>query len=242
MLSLKPNSSQANSLIPQEREKITLGQLILAGAFILLSFSSCTIAISNKNLSQQPITNVQLADGTAILVQQKPGNYRDPNLIKEFTKQWISLMFSWNGKLPGSDQPDPGLKAGKDHKVPVNSWGASLMMEPTFGQTFLEELADLIPDKVFSGSLQSAANVRYISEPKPIQGNAWEVNVVADRILYEPSTQTQQPIVPFNKTFTIQAVEIPNSPLKENANTLEKTIYKMRTAGLEITSIVDYNP
>jgi hypothetical protein len=242
MLSFKTNSSQQHRLIPQEREKITLGQLILAGAFILLSFSSCTVALSNKNLSEQRITNVQLADGTAILVQQKPSHYRDPNLIKEFTKQWVSLMFSWNSKLPGSDQPDPGVKTANNKKVPVTSWGASLMMDSTFAQGFLEELTHLIPDKVFSGSLQSAASVRYLSEPKPINQNTWEVNVVAERILYDTSTQTQQPIIPFNKTFTIKAVEIPTSPLKDKANTLEKTVYKMRSSGLEIISIVDYNP
>lgn len=73
------NNKQSPFIIPKEREKITLGQLILAGAFILLSFSSCTVALSNKKLAEQKITNVQLADGTAILIQEQTGYYRNPN-------------------------------------------------------------------------------------------------------------------------------------------------------------------
>ncbi|MCU0533975.1 MAG: hypothetical protein MUD14_08770 [Hydrococcus sp. Prado102] len=236
------NNKQSPFIIPKEREKITLGQLILAGAFILLSFSSCTVALSNKKLAEQKITNVQLADGTAILIQEQTGYYRNPNLIKKFTQQWVSLMFSWDGKIPGTDRADPGVKTPNGKKVPINSWGASLMMEPEFAQHFLDELATLVPESVFTGKLKSSVIVRYQSEPKQINKTTWEINLISDRILFDKFSNAQKAVIPFNKTFTIKAVAIPNSPLKENANTLDKTVYKMRTGGLEIVSIVDYEP
>lgn len=233
--------TKLSKFLPQDREKITLGQLILAACFILLAFSSCTVAISNKNLSQQKVTNVQLLDGTAISIEQHPANYREPTLIKNFVQQWLMLMFSWDGKIPGTEQPDPGVKTPNNNIVPINAWGASLMMEPKFGQTFLDELGTLIPSNIFHGSLKSTIIVRYISEPQQLNETTHRVNVIADRLLFDETQRTQKSI-PFNKTITLKTTVIPNSPLKDKANTLEKTVHKMRISGLEIIEITDYEP
>lgn len=233
--------TRLSKLLPQDREKITLGQLILAICFILLTFAFFTIAISNKNLSEKKVTNVQLLDGTAILIENYPDNHRDPKLISNFAQQWLTLMFSWDGKIPGTDQPDPGVKTPNNKVVPINSWAAGLMMDPQFGVTFLDELSNLIPNNVFSGTIQSSIILRYISEPQQITQNNYQINVIADRILFDKETGIKNPI-PFNKTIKIRTTVIPNSPLKQNANFLEQTIYKMRISGLEIYEITDYNP
>ncbi len=235
--------TQTTDLLPKSKEKITFSQLVLAGAFIVLSFSSCTVAVSNKKLASKRITNVQLADGTAILVQPENANYRDPKLITEFTKQWLSLMFSWDGTQPGTEQPDPGVKTTKGKRVPINSWAASLMMSTRFREDFLNELSALVPDAIFSrqSRLKSAVMVRYDSPPRQLNPTTWQIDLIADWILFDEAARTQKKAVPFNKTFTVKAVSIPISPLEQNANTLEKTIFKMRSSGLEIVSIVDYN-
>lgn len=243
MLFPKLNSNtKIEQLLPKDREKITFGQMVLAIAFILLAFSSCATTLSNKQLASKRITNVQLSDGTAILVQQQDGNYRDKALIKQFVSQWVSLTFSWDGTIPGTQEKDPGIELPNKQKIPTTAWTASWMLEPKFGQTFLEELTQLLPKGVLSGDLQSAAIVRYVSDPQTIDNVTWRVNVIADRILFNRATNSQYAIIPFNKTITIKATAIPTSPLKDKANFLEKIVYKMRVAGLEIQDCYDYKP
>jgi hypothetical protein len=224
-------------LIPDSKEKITLGQLILAGAFIMLSFSSCTVAISNKNLSERRITNVQLADGTAILVQQQSREYREPKLIMEFTKQWASLMFGWEGV-------EEGISIGGEKKVPSNAYAASLSMASQFREDFLKQLAPMVSPSFFAQTnhLKSSILVRYVSEPIEVKGNVptWKVNLVADWIVFDEWKKAQVKTKPFNKILTVAAAAIPNSPLGEKANDFEKLVNKMRASGLEITSIETY--
>jgi hypothetical protein len=230
-------TTSTKDLIPSSKEKITLGQLILAGAFIILSFSSCTVAISNKNLSERRITNVQLADGTAISIQQQSADYRDPKLIVEFTKQWASLMFAWEGV-------EEGVSIGGEKKVPSNAYAASLSMSSQFREDFLKELALLVPPNFFAqtNNLKSSILVRYISEPVAIKAKipTWKVNLVADWIIFDEAKGAQVKTKPFNKTFTITAAAIPNSALGEKANDFEKLVNKMRISGLEIVSIDTY--
>ncbi|MGL5921310.1 hypothetical protein [Chroococcidiopsis sp.] len=231
-------SQQLNELIPNTKEKITLGQLILAGAFIMLSFSSCTVALSNKKLAEQRITNVQLADGTAIFIQQKSGDYREPKVIVEFSKQWLSLMFGW-------ERSDRGIKNSQNKFVPSNSYAASLTMATKFRDEFLNELAPMVPSQFFdrNNSLKSSILIRYISEPVAVKATVptWKINVVADWLIFDESSGKQIKTKPFNKIFTIQAAAIPNSALGEGANSFEKLVNKMRAAGLEIISIENYD-
>lgn len=224
-------------LIPTSKEKITLGQLILAGAFIMLSFSSCTVAISNKNLSERRITNVQLADGGAIIVQQQSADYRDPKLIAEFSKQWASLMFGWEGV-------EEGVNVAGDKKVPSNAYAASLSMASKFREDFLKELAPMVPTSFFAvtNNLKSSILVRYVSEPVRVKAKipTWKVNLVADWIIFDEAKGTQVKTKPFNKTLTIATAAIPNSALGEKANDFEKLVNKMRASGLEIVAIETY--
>lgn len=240
MISSTKRNIKHPNILPKVKEKLALGQLILAGAFVLLSFSSCQLAVANRQLASRSITNVQLADGTAISVQQKNEKYRSPKLLKTFVNQWISLMFSWNGKQTGTEEVDPGVQTTKGGRVPMSAWAASVMMEPEFGEVFLNQWSELIPGEVYSGRFQSAAYVRHLSEPRQVSPTTWEIDVIATRTLFDQSTQTQQPAVSFNRTFTLEAVAIPQSPLEEEANSLERMIYKMRSSGLEITAIEPY--
>lgn len=230
----------SSDILPKVKEKLALGQLILACSFILLSFSSCQIAIANRQLASRRITNVQLADGTAIAVEQKNRDYRDSQLVQTFVNQWISLMFSWDGKRTDSEEPDPGVKTTNGGRVPMNAWAASMMMQPEFGEVFLNKWSELIPSKVYSGRYRSAAYVRHLSAPRQIGPATWEVDVIATRTIFDESAQTHKQVIPFNRTFTLKAVAIPQSPLDEQANSLERLIYKMRSSGLEITAIEPY--
>jgi hypothetical protein len=67
------------------------------------------------------------------------------------------------------------------------------------------------------------------------------VDLVATRVLIDRTTGKDERI-PFNRTFTLQAVEVPRSPLGADAPLVERKIYEMRAAGLQITRIVEFNP
>jgi hypothetical protein len=230
---------QSREIFSSSKEKITFGQLILAAAFMMLAFSSCNVAVGNRKLAEERVTNVQLADGNSILVRQKRNNYREPEVITEFTKQWLSLMFGWEGK-------EEGIKIAGDKLIHANSYAASLMMETKFREEFIKELVTLIPSSFFgeNSPLKSSVLVRYTSEPTPVKSAGlptWKINIVADWIVFDGVNRIQKKLVPFNKTFTIRAAAIPTTALGEKANSFEKLVVQMRAAGLEIVSIENYD-
>ncbi|MGK7875419.1 MAG: hypothetical protein AB4426_19600 [Xenococcaceae cyanobacterium] len=234
------NLKTPKEIIPETKNKIVIGQLGLALAFFLLSLAFLQQSFSNKNLSQRKVTFVQLADGTSRRIEERDGNYREPKIIKNFVGSWLSLTFSWNGKISGTEAPDPGIKLEDGGRVPVNAWAASLAMKAEFGKSFLKELAKLVPSEVFAGRLESAVYVEYYSEPRQTSPTTWEIDVIATRIMLD--TDKGEERINFNKTFTIKAVEVPISTLEDDANKVEKVIEQMRISGLEIQSIVDFDP
>lgn len=240
MLFLSGKNTSRRDILPKSREKIAFAQLILAFAFLLLAFSSCQIALSNRQLAQRKVTQVQLTDGTAFLVEQKDEYYRSSQLIKTFTQQWVSLLFNWNSQPPDEQNSHSTIQTTEGKKVPVNAWVASMMMEPQFGEQFLNSFADLVPSEVYTGRLQSSAYIRYLSEPRQISPTTWEIDFIATRTLFDSSSKTQKPVIAFNKTLTLKAVTLPTSPLEDHANSFEELVYKMRSSGLEITSVVNY--
>jgi hypothetical protein len=125
--------------------------------------------------------------------------------------------------------------------VTTNTWFASLLMEPEFGKASLKKLAELTPSTVFSGQIRSTVIVSYLSEPREIRTGEWEVDLVATRLIIDRNTGRDERI-PFNRTFTIKAVEIPHSPLGTSAPLIEQKIYEIRSSGLEITKITEFTP
>ena len=144
-----------------------------------------------------------------------------------------------SGKIPGTNDPDPGIKI-IGSQVPTTAWMRSLMMESEFGKASLVELAKLVPNTIYSGKTRSGVYISHISEPREIKRGVWEIDVIATRVVLEQGIGESRE--QFNRTFTVKAVEIPKFPLKENANELEKTIHSLRAAGLEISRIVEFKP
>lgn len=152
----------------------------------------------------------------------------------------MNLTWAWSGKIPGTNDPDPGIKVKGSTKVPTTAWMGSLMMESEFGKASLVELAQLVPNTIYSGKTRSGVYISHIGEPREIKRGVWEIDVIATRVVLEQGIGESRE--QFNRTFTIKAVEIPKSPLQENANELEKTIHSLRAAGLEISRIVEFKP
>ena len=231
----KSAQPRSNQIAPAGKEKIVLAQLSLAVAFITLAFSSCSTASSYRKLANSRITTVQMSNGDAILAEVKPGKYRTPESITEFTKKWYTLMLGWSGG-------ETAVKVNGNLTIPANSYAAAQMMDTRLQKAFLTEFSQLIPSSVFAqdNQLKSSAKVRYVSDPMPLSEDTWAINVVADWILFDSATNTEAKTVTFNKSITIKAAAIPPKSVVEEANSLQQLIESIRAYGLEIINLEEF--
>ena len=217
-------------LLPESRNLIALCFLGLTAfnglILILVMFTSVRI----NTIAQKRTTFAQLVNGQTLAISEKDRYWRYPSVIQKVVKDWTTLTFSW----------DKGLKVEGNSTVTTNSWFASLLLEPEFGKASLKEIAKLTPSSVFSGNIRSVAIVSYLSEPREIRPGEWEVDQIATRLLINRSTG-QEERIPFNRTFTLRAEEIPQSPLENDAPLVEQKIHEIRNAGLEITKMVKFD-
>lgn len=153
---------------------------------------------------------------------------------------FAELTFNWDSKLPGTNETDSGIKVNSK-RVPTSTYFASLLMEPEFGKASLDKIADLVPSTVFSGQVRSTIIISFLSEPREIRPGEWEIDMIATRLMVDRSLGKDERI-PFNRTFRIKAVEIQTATLGDQASAFEQKVYEIRSAGLEINKITEFNP
>ena len=225
----------AGQITPAVKEKIVLVQLSLTVAFVLLAFSSCSTANSYRRLANHKITTVQLNNGNTLIAEVKPGNYRTPESLTEFTKKWYVLMLGWSGG-------ETAVKLDGQLTVPANSYAASQMMDTKLASAFLAEFSQLVPASIFTldSQIKSSAKVRYVYEPVPVDETTWTINVIADWILFDSATNSEIETVTFNKVLTIKAAAIPPQPFTKETNSLQQLIESIRAYGLEIINVEEF--
>ena len=215
------------------------------GLQLLNLFLNSGSAIALWSLSHKPApAMVQLLDGHSVAMESVDHNARSPELIRQFVKGSLGLMFKWSTTLPASQAAgttstlsDPGVAiAGK--RVTTSSWQASAVFSEDFRMPFLEEIAKLTPQEVFGGGTQGLLNITSISDPKPIAPGKWKIDIVAHLMIYD-ATHPAGRSIPFNKSIFIQAIEPAIDPLPESSTPIQKAIYQMRQDGLEIIEIQD---
>jgi len=227
-------------LLPNSQYILPFCFLFLTGFtainLLLLFFLSFRL----NHLAQRKNTFVQLVNGQAIVASEQEYLYRHPEVIKNVVRQWTNLTFNWDGIIPGTQKPDRGYELGKGKKVTTNAYFASFLLQSGargFRQQGLEVIAEITPHQVFSGQARSKIIISYISPPRQIKTGSWEIDLISTRLLIYANGEEEE--IEFNKTFTLRAVDIPESPLAD-ASAFEHRVYVIRQAGLEITKIVDY--
>ena len=201
---------------------------------------------SLSRLANKPAPSlVQLSDGRSVTVGAIQASERTPQTITNFVNSVFSLMFTWSGFLPpASDaqrqnlRPDPGVRISGGRRVPTTTFQAAFALSPDFRKEFLAEVAGLIPKGVFGGTTQVVLEIQQISPSQKIADGKWKVQVVASLNVIQQSDALSQ-IIPFNKEVFLQAVEPPSYPLEPSG--IEKAVYGVRSAGLEIYAIRDLN-
>lgn len=212
---------------------------------VLNLFLSSGSTLGVWSLAHKPApAMVQLLDGHSVAMEPLDHNARSPELIRQFVETSLGLMFKWNTALPASQESednsppqDPGV-AIEGKRITTVSWQASAVFSENFRTPFLEEMARLTPQEIFGGNTQGLLNFTSISDPKPIAAGKWQVDIVANLMIYDAAHPVGRSI-PFNKSIFIQAVEPATDPLPESSTPIQKAIYQMRQDGLEIIEIHD---
>lgn len=227
------------SILPDSRDLLPACFFLLTGLFFLMAFFLGFIAFRLNAIADRKTTFVQLINGQTATVTEEQYLYRHPEVVKNVVREWANLTFNWDGTVEGTDRLDKGRKIGDNSssRVTTDAYFASFLIEAGdsgFRQEFLKELAKITPPQVFAGRLQSKLLISFLSAPRQTRPGEWQVDLVATRILVDLQGGDEE--IPFNRTLTLRAADIP-APPSPDASALEKQIYQIRAAGLEIAKI-----
>lgn len=240
---LRPQSRLTKNLLPAS---VVVG--IGLNVFVVLLMIAQGLKI-NKLETKDPPRLVQMVDGRSIAVEPIAHNQRTPESIRRFVNDTMTLMFTWTGTLPPQTPQeakvplsDPGVRLkspkGGYEMVTTASWEASFALASSFRREFIMAIAALTPEGVFKRGEQVILVVQTVSDPAPIREGEWKVDLVGSLLVFDSRDKSGETI-PFNKEIFVRAVEPPALPLGEGATEFQKTVYRVRQAGLEIYKIRD---
>ena len=260
-LTKKPNSDYRQA----EKEQNTLALCALAtlgaaGLGLLISLISLAKigALESKPLP----TLVQTIDGKTIQITALQGNERSAEVIKSFTVNTLTHLFTWRQYLlPVSTEEvrnpkiDPGVPVETEGqtslKLPSPVWVSSFAISNDFRKDFLgKHLAPLITGlKVLQGSSTLGFIPISIQEPVLVRSSPgekiWKVKIVAN-LAIKTTNEAPESLVAFNKDVYVRAVTptMPTDAPPQRANStpdLQAAISISRAAGLEITALEDFS-
>lgn len=205
--------------------------------FAVLILGTVTARLANRPVP----TLVQTVGGESILTESMDHLDRTPETIRRFTQQTLTMMFTWNpvqqDAAGGQVVTDQGVEVGKS-RATTRSWQSSFALSEDYRAAFLEEVGRMTPKGVFTGNAQSVFNIESLSQPKRLGAGQWEIEVVANLIIF--SQQNSQGVaIPFNKKIYLQAVEPPSDPLEEDATGIQQAVYRIRSSGLQFVQMTE---
>lgn len=229
-------------LLPESRYILPM---CFFGLCILFGFNSLILLfLSNRvsALSVRKSSFVQLIDGEVVTISEQDEHYRHPEVIKGTVRDWLNLTFVWDGLIFDTQKVDPGYKFENSNKITTNAYFGSFLLSSGFRKEVLNVVAGLTPPQVFTGQTRSTILIQYISPPRQVKMNTWELDVIATRVVANLNGTDEEK--PFNKTFTLRTTDQSKSlvsKVKPQGSNFQQRINQIRTSGLEITQIVDYN-
>ncbi len=208
--------------------------------------------------NKPPPTLVQLADGDSIGVIPIDSASRTDEAILTFLNNIFTLTFTWSRTIPDPNQPgqiiiDSGVAISSEEgqrigKVPQTVWSASLAMELNFRQEFLRQIAELVPQSVFTQKTNVAFVPVSFSPPEKVSSGRWKVRLISNLLFLKDLGKVSE-VVPYNVDIYVRSVVPPNPQLVNNLSltsetqsfpTLAQQVANIRQAALEIDSIVPY--
>ncbi len=84
----------------KEEDILPISVAVLSGIQVVQVLVLFLLASSFYTLARQPArTLIQRQDGTAFAAEPQQSNYREAKVVRQFVKDWVTLQFTWSGKL-----------------------------------------------------------------------------------------------------------------------------------------------
>ncbi len=217
-------------LLKPENKKNSPLPLLAVGTFSLHLFTLLLLIFHGsmlKQLGQQltPQSLVQLVDGRTITVDPQPNLERQPEAIRRFVGETMSLMLTWSQQQP-----------------PTQVWEiTSQLVAENFKQKLKSELTNLNPDSQFESINRGAENVlviQKISQPTKIGNGKWKVEMFANQLTFSSYDKLGKSIS-FNKQILVRAIDEPATSLPNAALPSYFAAYRLGEARLEIYNVCE---
>lgn len=216
-------------LKPENRKNNPL-PLLAVGTFGLHVFSLLLLLFHGSMLQQldkqrTPQSLVQLVDGRAITVDPEPNLERQPEAIRRFVGETMSLMLTSSEQQP-----------------PTQVWEiTSQLVADNFQEKLKSEVTNLNPDSQFENVNRGAENVlviQKISQPTEIGDGQWKVEMFANQLVFSGYDRLGKS-TSFNKQILVRAIDEPATSLPNAALPLQFAAYRLGEARLEIYNVCD---
>ena len=216
---LKPENKKNNPLPVLAVGTFGLHLLTL----FLLIFHGSMLQQLSRQLTPQSL--VQLVDGRTITVDPQPNLKRQPEAIRRFVGETMSLMLTWSQEQP-----------------PTQVWEiTSQLVADDFKEKLKSELTNLNPDRQFENVDRGAENVlviQKISQPTEIGNGRWKIKILANQLTFSSYDRLGKS-VSFNKQILVRAIDEPATSLPNAGLPLQFAAYRLGEARLEIYNVCD---
>lgn len=211
-------------ILKSENKKSSILPLFAVATFglhlltlLVLFFHWSMLQQLQRRLTPQSL--VQLADGHAITVDPKLNLERDPQTIRRFVGETMTLMLTWS-----------------QQQQPKTVWEVSSELIANELQPKLE--SEISPTENLSRGTENVLVIQRISQPTKIEDGKWKVEMFANQIIFTNSDRLGKS-VSFNKQILVRAIDeqaasLPNSPLPLNL-----AAYRLGEARLKIYNICE---
>ncbi|MBN4005316.1 hypothetical protein [Nostoc sp. LPT] len=217
-------------LLKPENKKNSPLPLLAVGTFGLHLFTLLLLIFHWSMLQQlgrqlTPQSLVQLVDGHAITVDPQANLERQPETIRRFVGETMSLMLTWSQQQP-----------------PTQIWEiTSQLVADDFKQKLKSEITNLNPDSQFENVNRGAENVlviQKVSQPQEISNGKWKVEILANQLIFNSYDKLGKS-VSFNKQILVRAIDEPATSLPNAALPSQFAAYRLGEARLEIYNICE---
>ena len=183
-------AKSSNELLPEldtleemqsdrKRDWWKIGSTLSLGLILLSQLNTCSRV---GKLEKLPIPSlVQTLDGYGVAVEAKPSGHREPAVIKGFIKEWMPLMFNWDGVV-GRDGVQSGVKGilAGGGLLPSETWAAQKVLAEDFRARFVKTLhSQYKVSEYLTGQKSRLMNIQTLSEPKELRPGVYQVMVTA---------------------------------------------------------------
>src|SRR5579883_3435 len=200
---------------------VTFGLHVFA---LLLLFFHGSLLQQLSRKSKEP-SLVQLADGSTLTVESKQNLERNPETIRRFVGETMTLMFTWSQKQP----PRMVWQIGSD------------LIANNFKDKFKSQLINLNPGNQFENISIGTENVlilQKVSQPTQIGEGKWKVEISGNSLLFGSSDKLGKS-VPFNNQILVRAIDKQATTLPDTSSPLYSAVYRLGEARLQLYNMCE---